>query len=151
MVRFANIVLESAFGLFFVLFVGGIVGVVVMILGTPKYGEVTGLALFVIPIIFLVVVGVPLRLISRWAERIFIAKFRLLPRSRNEKEILKKLKEIALWLEEEFEKADETLDKEAAEWRIRRAKNRFWSMWRLAKALDFPVFKSWKAHARIKF
>jgi len=100
-----------------------------------------------------ITVGIPAlvsKLIYNWACKRFVACFRLSVYT-DEKNVLEKLRELAVWLEEEFEKADETLDKEAAEWKIQRAKNRFWSMWRLTKAMGFPVFKSWKTHAKVKF
>lgn len=96
------------------------------------------------------VVALASKLIYNWACKRFLACF-CLSADTDEKNILEKLRELAVWLEEEFEKADETLDKEAAEWKIQRAKNRFWSMWRLTKAMGFPVFKSWKTHAKVKF
>ncbi len=144
MVRFARVVLRSefAFG------AGCIIGIVVMILSILKYGELVALALY---ITFLLVVGTLLELISRWAERRFIAKFCLLPRSRNEKEILEKLKKLAIWLGRELKNADEIVPLKLKNSVIRELKNSFWSMWRLAKAMGFPVFKSWKTHAQIRF
>lgn len=144
MVRFARVVLWSEF----VFFAGSIVGIVIMILSILKYGEVVAVALYVV---FLVVVGVLFEEISRWAERRFIAKFCLLPRSRNEKEVLEKLRKLAVWLGRELKNADNIVPPGLKNSVIRELKNSFWSTWRLAKAMGFPVFKSWKTHAQIKF
>lgn len=96
------------------------------------------------------IIALASRLIYDWAYKRFLVCFALTP-STNEKNILELLRKLALWLGEEFEESDEMTDLSARTERVKFAKNRFWSMWRLAKAMGFPVFKSWRTHAQIIF
>ena len=102
------------------------------------------------PLITVAIVALLSKLIYNWASKRFLACFRL-PAYTDEKNILEKLRKLAVWLGEELAISDTIGYVEVRKSRVRFAKKRFWSMWRLAKAMGFPVFKSWWTHAQVRF
>lgn len=102
------------------------------------------------PLIVVAIIASICKRTRDWGFERFEACFRLSVYT-DEKKVLEKLRELAIWLGEELTIIDTTTDLKEKKNKVRFAKKRFWRIWRLAKAMGFPVFKSWKIHAQIKF
>lgn len=113
-------------------------------------------AIAVSPLVVVVIIALVSKLVYNWACKRFVACFALSILTTktpycDEREVLEKLRKLAIWLGRELKNADNIVGPGLKNSVIRKLKNEFWSMWRLAKAMGFPVFKSWKTHAQIKF
>lgn len=142
--RFVNAFVGEEFLWIFILFIGGITGMITMFLAGRKYGSGVALFPYVGAFLFLIIFGVSSKLVDCWATRVFRRKFGFKPSFYNETKVMQKLKELAIEM-------NNRLKYEQARKKKKNIKKKFWSMCRLAKAFGFPVFKSWKTHAYSKF
>lgn len=148
--RFAHLAVEKEkFGtlMFFLMLFSLIVVAGLCVLLYEKLECLIYLIVVFSPFYVIALVGSVCKWIDEWAYGVFFRNFGFPPTLNRDIEMLGRLKELALELEKAFEESEtiEDLNERSSFTRI--AKDRFWSMWNLAKAFGFPVFCHWHTHA----